>query len=323
MRTSKPFTQFLLIGGYVAIALVIMVYLISFASSGGLLGQSSGDFKADLTEAPGLVANKSDVVNPAGVRIGVVTSVERVGDTGAVVDFKLTRDFDVHRDATVQVTTKTILGEKSLMLTPGSASSPTAKNGSTLQMPVNPKPNQPDEALNPLAGAVDKLGNVDTAALLRNLRGDLVPVLGKVDVIAQDLSKVSGGLSGSGTSMKNLSTRVQSLIEQLNASGGDIESIVSSLAVITAELNQITIDNLNQLNDILVLSANLSSAVASRQSELNAALSALPDVMVRLQAIVDTVVRAFDGERGQYIAAQVSNFASIDRMLAILKAGRG
>ncbi len=322
MRTSKPATQFLLIGGYVAIALVIMVYLVSFTSSGGLLGQGNGTYKGELTEAPGLVANKSDVVNPAGVRIGVVTSVQRVGDQGAVVSFKLTRPFPVREDATVQVTTKTILGEKSLMLTPGTDTVEMAATGAMLKMPASPKPNQPDEALNPLAGAVDKLGDIDTAAMLRNLRGDLVPVLGKVDLIAQDLSRVSGTLSGSGTSMKNLSTRVQSLIEQLNSSSGDIESIVNSLAVITAELNQITIDNLNQLSDILVLSANISSAVASRQAELSAALTALPDVMLRLQAIVDTVVRAFDGERGQYIAAQVSNFASIDRMLTILKAGR-
>lgn len=321
MKKRKALTNVLLISGYLVAGIAILVYLIAMASGGGIFGSPGRSYRAVLTNAPGLQANKSDVLNPAGVRIGVVTGVE-LDDEEALVSVKvIDGDMPVNSDATMEVVTKTILGEKAVVLNPGE-SGKEAKSDATLKEPAHPAPSEADEALNPLAAAVDKIGGVDAAELLRQLRTDLVPVLGQVEGMFADIGAVSGSFAGQGESMSRIGSRIEELIITVADHDADITSIVQSLSILTAELGDIVTNNLNQLNDLLVLTSRLSGAVAGRNAEIEQALAALPRVLLDLQYILDTVVRAFDGERGVFFNARINNVwskESLQQMLDYLK----
>lgn len=146
MRAKQPLLTLLLISGYFAIAFVIVVYLVIQASSGAYFGSNQRTYKALLPSAPGITANKSDVLNPAGVRVGVVKGVDSV-DEGVAVTVQLNEPLPVHDDGYVEVVTKTILGEKSVVVHPGTSSKPAAANNAQLAASQS-NSGEPSAALN-------------------------------------------------------------------------------------------------------------------------------------------------------------------------------
>lgn len=184
----------MLISGYIAIALVIVVYLIIQASSGAYFGSNQRTFKVLLTGAPGISANKSDVLNPAGVRVGVVKDVTSV-DSGVALTFQLNQPLPVREDGYVEVVTKTILGEKSVVVHPGTQSKPAATNNAELAAAANSSGGEASNALNPIAGAVDKLAPVDTGELMKQMRTQIVPVLGETDQLLSQLHQMGNSFS--------------------------------------------------------------------------------------------------------------------------------
>jgi len=310
-----------LISGYLAIAVVIVVYLIIQASSGAYFGSNQRTYKTVLTGAPGITPNKSDVLNPAGVRVGVVKEVERV-DSGVALTVQLNEPLPVHEDGYVEVVTKTILGEKSVVVHPGTKTKPAAATDAMLAAASDATGGEPSEALNPIAGAVDKLAPVDTGELVKQMRTQIVPVLGETDELLVQLHQMSTAFADVDGAGGRVLDRLNSLTSQLAAHGDDLGSIVQSLSLLTADLGKVVSENLDQLDDVLLLTSRLSNIIATHDAQIGAVLERLPTYLDILTRTLDNVTRAFGQEHGFYIRADVSNLPSFDHWVEILEAGR-
>lgn len=311
----------MLISGYIAIALVIVVYLIIQASSGAYFGSNQRTFKVLLTGAPGISANKSDVLNPAGVRVGVVKDVTSV-DSGVALTFQLNQPLPVREDGYVEVVTKTILGEKSVVVHPGTQSKPAATNNAELAAAANSSGGEASNALNPIAGAVDKLAPVDTGELMKQMRTQIVPVLGETDQLLSQLHQMGNSFSQVDGAGGRVLDRMDSLMGQLADHGGDLSSIVQSLSLLTADLGQIVSENLDQLDDVLLLTSRLSNVVATHDAQIGAVLDRLPTYLDTLTRTLDNATRMFGQDHGFYVRANVVNLPSFSHWVEVLKAGR-
>jgi len=321
MRAKRPLLTLFLLSGYLLIAAVIVIYLVLQASTGAFFGANERSFKVVLVQAPGINANKSEVLNPAGVRVGVVTSVQNV-DSGVAVELKLTRPLPVREDGYVEVVTRSILGEKAVMLHPGSESKNQASNGATLAAASESRA-EPSQALNPIAGAVDKLAPLDTGELIKQMRVQLVPVLGQVDTLLQQLDEMGGSFTDLDGAGGRVLTRMSSLMQALASSDTDLESLVSSLSLLTADLGKIVSENVDQLGDILLLTSRLTNTLSKHDQQISLVLDRLPGYLDQLTGILDTVVRMFGQERGLYFRSEIVNLPEISHWLEILEAGRG
>lgn len=321
MRAKQPLLTLLLISGYLAIALVIVVYLIIQASSGAYFGSNQRTYKAVLTGAPGITPNKSDVLNPAGVRVGVVKQVERV-DAGVAVTVQLNQPLPVHEDGYVEVVTKTILGEKSVVVHPGTKSKPAAADDAMLAAASEATGGEPSAALNPIAGAVDKLAPVDTGELVKQMRTQIVPVLGETDALLTQLHQMSTAFADVDGAGGRVLDRLNSLTSQLAAHGDDLGSIVQSLSILTADLGQVVSQNLDQLDDVLLLTSRLSNIVATHDSQIAAVLDRMPTYLDTLTRTLDNVTRMFAQDHGYYVRAQVANLPTFAHWVEVLEAGR-
>lgn len=307
MRAKKPLLTAGLIGGYFLVAFVILAYLAGQASGGAIsLTPDARIYKVQVAAAPGVNANKSEVVNPAGVSVGVVTSVE-LTEEGATLGVKVTNpEFTVYEDGDAEVVTKTILGEKAVILNPGESDN-VAEDGATLIINPNARPFEPSQALDPLAAAVDKIGPIDTGSLLAELRKSLIPVLGQLDSMVADVETLSEGLDLQSGALQRVGTRTAELVSEVSARDADIVSILQSLSVLTAELSDLVVGNLGQIEAMLGVVNNLSATVAGRQAELDGAIASLPGTLDKLEHVLNEMVLGFRGEPGHYILSQVNN----------------
>jgi phospholipid/cholesterol/gamma-HCH transport system substrate-binding protein len=107
------------------------------------------------------IAPKSPV-RIAGVNVGTVKSVKRVGNTG-VVTMEITKGgLPIHRDATLKIRARILLeGNWFVDLQPGTPSSPTVSSGYTVPITQTSDPVQLDQVLDAL--------NTDTRANLQTL----------------------------------------------------------------------------------------------------------------------------------------------------------
>jgi phospholipid/cholesterol/gamma-HCH transport system substrate-binding protein len=319
MRPRNPLISLVLISGYLAIAATVIVFLALKASRGGLFGSASQEYTGVIPKAPGIVANKTDVLNPAGVPIGVVTSVKPAGGD-VEVRLKLTRPIPVHEDAFAVATTKTILGEKSIMLDPGSPNKPLLASTGRLKPNKSPGVSEPHEALDPIAGLAKGVPPIQP--MVENLEAELAPVLTQLDAMLADAETLSVALGSQDETLARIGTRLADLVRDLSTRDADIAHLVGQLAALTTDLGTLVDENLGQVDDILLMVSRLTSAVAGRQAELDQALAALPSILTRLQVMLETTLRVFEGTPGRVFYSNVTNLPSLQTLLEILKAGR-
>lgn len=109
---------------------------------------------------------------------------------------------------------------------------------------------------------------------------------------------------------------------QLADHGGDLSSIVQSLSLLTADLGQIVSENLDQLDDVLLLTSRLSNVVATHDAQIGAVLDRMPVYLDSLTRTLDNATRLFGQDHGFYVRANVVNLPSFSHWVEVLKAGR-
>ena len=101
--------------GIFGIALVACLVLVSFGYTQLPFLPQGKPYEAYFTDAGGI--SPGNDVNVSGIRVGKVTGVELAGDA-AKVTFTVDRDVRVGDQSLVAIKTDTVLGEKSLAVTP-------------------------------------------------------------------------------------------------------------------------------------------------------------------------------------------------------------
>jgi phospholipid/cholesterol/gamma-HCH transport system substrate-binding protein len=108
--------------GIFGIVLVTCLVLVSFGYTGLPFWPQGKNYDAYFTDAGGI--SPGNDVNVSGIRVGEVRSVELAGDA-AKVTFTVDRDVKVGDQSLVAIKTDTVLGEKSLAVTPAGAGTST------------------------------------------------------------------------------------------------------------------------------------------------------------------------------------------------------
>ena len=118
-------------------------------------------------------------VRVAGVNVGTVSSIKRVGDTGVVTMEISKGGLPIHRDATAKIRARILLeGNWFVDLKPGTPSSPTVSSGYTIPVTQTADPVQLDQILDAL--------NTDTRSNLQTLLAEYGSALTRKPTPAQD-----------------------------------------------------------------------------------------------------------------------------------------
>ena len=104
--------------GIFGIALVACLVLVSFGYTNLPFWPQGKPYEAYFTDAGGI--SPGNDVNVSGINVGKVTGVALAGDT-AKVTFTVDRKIQVGDQSLVSIKTDTVLGEKSLAVTPRGA----------------------------------------------------------------------------------------------------------------------------------------------------------------------------------------------------------
>ena len=184
--------------GIFGIALVTCLVLVSFGYTGLPFWPQGKDYSAFFTDAGGITPGSD--VSVSGIKVGKVSSIELAGDS-AKVNFTVDRKVRVGDQSLVSIKTDTVLGQKSLAVSPKGA-------GSSLVIPLGrtTTPYTLNTALQDLgenAGELDKPKFEQALQTLTDTLHDATPDL-------------RGALDGVASLSRSLNERDQALEELLS-----------------------------------------------------------------------------------------------------------
>ncbi|ULE35197.1 virulence factor Mce family protein [Mycobacterium sp. IDR2000157661] len=271
---SRPDDSNPLRTGIFGIFLVVCVVLVSFGYSSLPFFPQGKPYEAYFTDAGGI--SPGNDVNVSGVNVGQVTGVELAGDT-AKVTFTVERDIKVGDQTMVAIKTDTVLGEKSLAVTPqGSGEATSIPLGRTTT------PYTLNNALQDLGQTANELDKPRFEQALQTL----------TDSLRYATPQLRGALDGVASLSRSLNKRDEALEQLL----GHAKRVSDTLAQRAGQVNQLIVDgNLlfaalderrqaisNLIDGIDDVSEQLSGFVADNRREFRPALEKLNLVLDNL-----------------------------------------
>lgn len=279
--------------------------------------RSGADFTAYFADAGGL--NTGDQVQVAGVRSGEVESIKLDG-ARVLVKFSLNESIRLGRSTTAAIEANTVLGRKSLVVTPSGDGS--IRSADTIPLSRTTSPYSLTDALGDLSTTVQGL--------------DLGQVNKTLDTLSQTFADTPAPLRSALDGITDLSRSLNKRDQALTDLLGHAQSVTKVLADRKTQLDGLLVDGnelLGELNDrraaisqLIVyvngLARQLTGFVNDNEALLKPALDKLNSVLRLLQNNKDNLDKALDevgpyaaalGEQvgsGPYFQAYVSNWTS-------------
>jgi phospholipid/cholesterol/gamma-HCH transport system substrate-binding protein len=257
--------------GIFGIALVVCLVLVSFGYSQLPFWPQGKSYQAYFTDAGGI--SPGNDVDVSGIRVGKVSDIELAGNS-AKVTFTVNRDIRVGDQSLVAIKTDTVLGEKSLAVTPhGSHESTVIPLGRTTT------PYTLNTALQDLGQNASQLDKPKFEQALQTL----------TDTLRDATPQLRGALDGVANLSRSLNKRDEALEELL----AHAKNVTDTLAQRAGQVNQLITDG-NQLfaalderrpahSDLIAgidgVSQQLSGFVADNKREFKPALEKLNAVL--------------------------------------------
>jgi phospholipid/cholesterol/gamma-HCH transport system substrate-binding protein len=259
--------------GIVLIAIIAIVVYFGFTKH--IPGTHGFRLKAVFSTAVNI--SPKSPVRIAGVNVGKVSSIERVGNTG-VVTMEITKGgLPIHRDATLKVRARILLeGNWFIDLQPGTPTSPTVSSGYTLPITQTSDPVQLDQVLDAL--------NTDTRSNLQTLLAEYGSALTRKPTPAQNAEQNPAvrGLNGAQALKKTYYDSPEALkggAIVTQAFGGveqhDLSKLVAGTEKFTAALNV----HEQQLGEFVGNFNTFLGALATQSSSLSSAVALLPGTL--------------------------------------------
>ncbi|CDQ45158.1 MULTISPECIES: MCE family protein [Mycolicibacterium] len=246
--------------GILGIFVVSCLVLVSFGYTGLPWYPQGRNYEAYFTDAGGIIPGND--VNISGINVGKVSSVSLAGDQ-AKVGFTVDRKIKVGNQTLVAIKTDTVLGQKSLSVTPGGS-------GDSTVIPVNrtTTPYTLNTALQDLGGNVAALDKPRFEQALQTL----------TDTLRDATPQLRGALDGVADLSRSLNKR-DAALEQLLLHA---KNVSQTLAERSGQVNQLITDG-NQL----------FAALDERRQALSTLIAGIDDVSQQLSGFVADNKREF------------------------------
>lgn len=302
---------------YLIGAVILFGWLTIKASNGGLFGATEASYKVIVPTAPGVEPNKTQVLSPSGVRVGVVTNVA-LADDGAALELKINQPFPVHENGSAKVIVANVIGEKSVVVDPGSPDEPVAANNATLASGQGSTIVNPDSALEPLQQLNELKDNPEVQSMIDEQKGNVDAIAVSVKSIKEDAASLSQVMASQQVALNSLASRTSAIVDDLAAHSGDIQNLVGQAASLAADVNGLIDGQLKVVETGLSLAADAITIVADHQAEIASVLDRMPKLMALTQNTTDEVVRLFRNDKGHWVYLGGTNLVDLERFRAIL-----
>ncbi|VEG57939.1 virulence factor Mce family protein [Mycolicibacterium aurum] len=239
--------------GIFGIVLVSCLVLVSFGYSTLPFMPQGKPFEAFFTDAGGITPGSD--VNVSGIRVGKVTGVALAGDA-AQVTFTVDRDVRVGDQSLVSIKTDTVLGEKSLAVTPKGS-------GSVTSIP---------------------LGRTTTPYTLNTALQDLGANASALDKprFEQALNTLTDSLRDATPQLRNALDGVTNLSRSLNKRDAALDQLLGHAKRVSDTLAQRS----GQVNQLIVDGNLLFAALDERRQALSNLIAGIDDVSQQLSGFV-------------------------------------
>jgi len=260
--------------GILGVFIVVCLVLISFGYTGLPFWPQGKNYSAFFNDAGGITPGSD--VRVSGIRVGKVGTVELAG-TAAKVNFTVDRQIKVGDQSLVAIKTDTVLGQKSLWVTPKGT-----KEATVIPLGRTTTPYTINTALQDLGQNTSELDKPQMEQALKVL----------TDTLHDATPQLRGALDGVAALSRSLNTRDQALEQLL----GHAKKVSDTLAQRADQVNKLVVDG-NQLfaalderrqslstliSGIRGVSQQLSGFVADNKREFGPALKQLNLVMDQL-----------------------------------------
>src|ERR1700755_614517 len=257
--------------GIFGIFLVACVVLVSFGYTSLPFWPQGKRFEAYFADAGGIQPGSD--VNVSGINVGKVTGVALAGDT-AKVTFTVNRDVKVGDQSLVAIKTDTVLGEKSLAVTPRGVG-----NSTVIPLGRTTTPYTLNTALQDLgqnASELDKPRFEEAWQTLTDSLRDATPSLrGALDGVTQ----LSRSINKRDEALQQLLVHAKKVSDTLAQRAGQVNQLVLDGNALFAALDERRQALSNLIAGIDDVSQQISGFVADNRKEFKPALEQLNLVM--------------------------------------------
>ncbi|OBG30138.1 virulence factor Mce family protein [Mycobacterium sp. 852002-51057_SCH5723018] len=270
--------------GIFGVVLVVCVMLVAFGYAGLPFWPQGKTYDAYFSDAGGI--NPGNAVYVSGFKVGKVQSVGLAGDS-AKVTFSVDRHVTVGDQSLASIRTDTILGERSIAVTPAGSGRATTIPLSRTTTPYT------------LAGALEDLGNNANnlnkpqfeqalnvlSDTLRDATPELRGALDGVTSLSRTLNRRDEALQGLLAHAKSVTGVLSQRAEQVNKLVDDGNELFAALDERRAAIGQL-------IAGIAPLSQQISGFVADNRKEFGPSLGKLNSVLDTLNERRDYITEA-------------------------------
>lgn len=260
--------------GIFGIALVTCLVLVSFGYTSLPFWPQGKNYTAYFSDAGGISPGNDVAVS--GIKVGKVSSVELAGDS-AEVTFTVDRKIKVGDQSLVAIKTDTVLGQKSLSVTPGGSGESTVIPLGRTTTPYTLNTALQDLGQN--ASALDKPNFEQALQTLTSTLRDATPQLrGALDGVAN----LSRSLNARDEALDQLLAHAKRVSDTLAQRSGQVNQLITDGNLLFAALDERRQALSNLISGIDDVSHQLSGFVADNRREFGPALEKLNLVMDNL-----------------------------------------
>ena len=260
--------------GIFGIVLVACLVVVSFGYASLPFFPQGKTYEAYFADAGGITPGND--VNVSGIMVGSVKGVELAGDA-AKVTFTVQRDVKVGDQSLVAIKTDTVLGQKSLAVTPkGGGSSTVIPLGRTTT------PYTLNTALQDLGGNTAQLDKPQLEQALQTLTDSLREATPQLRSALDGIANLSRTINKRDEALAQLLTHAKRVSDTLAQRSGQVNQLITDGNLLFAALDERRQALSNLIAGIDDVSEQLSGFVADNRREFGPALQKLNAVMDNL-----------------------------------------
>ncbi|MBJ8340350.1 MCE family protein [Antrihabitans sp. YC3-6] len=274
-------------------------------------------YTANFADAGGLVTG--DQVEVAGVNVGKVENIELDG-TAVLVEFTVSEGIELGDRTTAAIKTNTVLGRKSLFVTPDGSGAIDADD--TIPLDRTTSPYSLNDALGDLSNTIRDLDTDQLNTTLDTLTAAFKDTPAPLREALDGVTRLSQSINARDESLRELLTKAKGVTQVLADRGEQVNALLVDGNQLLGELDLRRTAISELITNISAVSQQLSGLVADNEAQMKPTLDKLNSVLALLQQNKDNLAQALEGlgpyalalgeqvGSGPYFQAYVSNFGS-------------